>query len=45
MSELRCKCGKEISKREKQLNAGLCDACLQAALRAEAKRIAKRLGK
>jgi hypothetical protein len=42
---MKCKCGKEISRREKRLNAGLCDTCLQKALRAEAKRIAKRLGK
>jgi len=42
---MKCPCGREISRREKRLNAGLCDKCLQAALRAEAKKIAKRLGK
>lgn len=31
--------GKTITKREKRLNAGLCNSCLQAALRAEARRL------
>lgn len=37
------RCRREISKREKRLNAGLCNGCLQAALREEARRIARRL--
>ena len=39
MSELKCRCGNTITKREKRMNAGLCDKCLQAALRAEARRL------
>ena len=39
---MNCKCGKKISSREKKLNAGLCDACLQLALRETAKEIAKK---
>jgi len=42
MAELRCRCGKTITRREKKLNAGLCDECFTKALRATAREIAKR---
>ena len=35
-----CPCGTRISTRTAQLNAGLCDGCLQEALAAEARAIA-----
>lgn len=39
-----CKgCGKEISKREDRLNAGLCSECFQQACAAAAREIAERL--
>ena len=36
------KCKKVITRREKKLNAGLCDACLALALRAIARDIARK---
>jgi hypothetical protein len=43
MPDRTCRsCGQGISRRETKLNAGLCDKCLQAALRAIAGEIAKR---
>lgn len=42
-SGLRCPCGKRITKRQVKLNSGLCNECLQKALRATAREIAKRL--
>lgn len=39
MANLKCRCGKPITRHEKRMNGGLCSACLQAALRAEAKKI------
>ena len=39
---MNCKgCRKPLTARQEKLNAGLCDSCLQAALKAEARRIAK----
>jgi hypothetical protein len=41
MNDLKCRCGKKITKRENKLNAGLCNKCLQKALAAMARQIAK----
>ena len=46
MANLTCgSCGKAITRREKRLNAGLCNTCFGKALRATAREIAKRIKK
>lgn len=45
MANLRCPCGKPITRREKRLNAGLCDKCFAKACAATAREIAKGLKK
>lgn len=43
MANLRClSCGKPVTRREKKLNAGLCNGCFAKALRATAREIAKK---